>query len=40
VGWRNRPPGEHPRERALRTAGLGDRRLTNALQQWDVTRVL
>jgi aminoglycoside phosphotransferase (APT) family kinase protein len=40
IGWRNRPPGAHPRETALRTAALGDGRLSNALLQWDAARIL
>lgn len=40
IGWRNRPPGTHPRETALRTAALGDGRLINALLQWDAARIL
>lgn len=40
IGWRNRPPGTHPRERALRAAALGDGRLINALLQWDAAKIL
>jgi hypothetical protein len=40
IGWRNRPPGTHPREAALRAAALGDGRLINALLQWDVAWIL
>jgi hypothetical protein len=40
IGWRNRPPGPHPRETALRTAALGDGRLIGALLQWDAARIL
>ncbi|MGH3418270.1 MAG: hypothetical protein ACRDOD_01530 [Streptosporangiaceae bacterium] len=40
IGWRNRPPGAHPRETALRTAALGDGRLISALLQWDAAKVL
>jgi hypothetical protein len=40
IGWRNRPPGTHPREAALRAAALGDGRLINALLQWDAARIL
>ncbi|HET9967506.1 MAG TPA: aminoglycoside phosphotransferase family protein, partial [Streptosporangiaceae bacterium] len=39
IGWRNRPPGTHPREAALRTAALGDGRLVGALLQWDAATV-
>ena len=40
IGWRNRPPGTHPREAALRAAALGDGRLINALLQWDAAKIL
>jgi Ser/Thr protein kinase RdoA (MazF antagonist) len=40
IGWRNRPPGTHARERALRTAALSDGRLINALLQWDAAKIL
>jgi hypothetical protein len=40
IGWRNRPPGPHPRETALRAAALGDGRLINALLQWDAAKIL
>lgn len=40
VGWRNRPPGAHPRERALCAAALDDGRLVNALLQWDAASVI
>lgn len=40
IGWRNRPPGVHPREAALRTAALGDGRLISALLQWDAAKIL
>jgi hypothetical protein len=40
IGWRNRPPGAHPRERALCAAALGDGRLINALMQCDAARIL
>lgn len=40
VGWRDRPPGSHPRESALRAAALADGRLVNALRQWDAAAIL
>ena len=40
IAWRNRPPGTHPRERALRGAALGDGRLITALLQWDAAKIL
>lgn len=40
IGWHSRPAGDHPRERALREAALGDGRLNAALLNWDAGAVL